>query len=284
MEIIRIPRVMQDTAGRHRLASKSIGFVPTMGALHEGHMSLVRLARAENDVAVASIFVNPLQFGPSEDFSVYPRDFEGDAEKLREAGLDILFLPDASLMYPKGFSTSVVVEGLSEKLCGAYRPGHFRGVATVVTKLLNSTSPGRAYFGQKDFQQTVIIRRAVKDLDMPVEIVVCPTAREDDGLALSSRNRYLSEAERKAATVIYRCLSEASGAIRSGIIEVRRLRDLMKGILRSEPRVSVIQYASVYDPETLDEIDQADRECLLAVAVIIGQTRLIDNMCAGPGR
>ncbi len=284
MEIIRIPRIMQDRAGGYRLQAKSIGFVPTMGALHEGHMSLVRTARAENDIVVASVFVNPLQFGPSEDFSLYPRDFEGDAQELRNAGVDILFSPDAPLMYPKGFATSIAVEGLSERLCGAYRPGHFRGVATVVTKLLNITNPQRAYFGQKDFQQTVIIRRVVKDLDMAVEIVVCPTVREEDGLAMSSRNRYLSEAERKAAAVIYRSLSEASGAIQSGIIKSERLRDLMGGILRSEPLVSHVQYCSVYDPETLDEIDRADRECLLAVAVIIGKTRLIDNMRAGPRR
>jgi len=284
VEIIRIPKVMRDAAEGYRLRAKSIGFVPTMGALHEGHMSLVRMARAENDIAVASIFVNPLQFGPSEDFSVYPRDLEGDTERLRKAGIDMLFLPEAPLMYPKGFATSVAVEGLSEKLCGAYRPGHFRGVATVVAKLLNITSPRRAYFGQKDFQQTVVIKRMVKDLDMAVEIMVCPTAREEDGLAMSSRNRYLSEAERKAAAVIYRALSETSEAITSGIIEGRILKGLMNGILRSEPLVSVVQYCSVYDPETLDEVALADRACLLAAAVMIGRTRLIDNMHAGPGR
>lgn len=278
MEIIRIPRIMQDIAGTHRLHSRTIGFVPTMGALHEGHLSLVKMAREENDITIASIYINPMQFGPSEDLSKYPRDIEGDAEKLKKEGVDILFLPDDSLMYPAGFSTCVEVEGLSEKLCGAYRPGHFKGVATVVSKLFNIVSPVRAYFGQKDFQQTAIIKRIVTDLNMGIDVVVCPTIREEDGLAMSSRNLYLNRQEREAADVIYKCLVEASDAIKSGIIEVRKLKGLMLGRLNTEPLVSEVQYCSAYDPESLGELEQIGGEALLAVALKIGNTRLIDNM------
>lgn len=284
MEIIRIPRIMQDTSRGHRLHGRRVGFVPTMGALHEGHVSLVRMAREENDIVAASIYVNPSQFGPSEDFAKYPRDFEGDAEKLRNENVDILFLPEDSQMYPKGFSTSVEVGGLSEKLCGAYRPGHFRGVATVVVKLLNIVSPGKAYFGQKDFQQTVVIKRLARDLDMGIDIIVCPTVREADGLAMSSRNRYLSQEERRAAATVHRCLKESSEAVKSGIINAKDIRDLMLNRLRSEPLVSEVQYGSVYDPETLDDLDRIEGEALLAVAVQIGNTRLIDNMLVKPGR
>lgn len=273
---------MQDTARGHRLHGRTIGFVPTMGALHEGHMSLVRMARAENDIAAVSIFINPIQFGPSEDLSRYPTDLEGDTEKLRKEDADILFLPDDSLMYPNGFSTRIEVGGLSEKLCGVYRSGHFGGVATVVAKLFNIVSPSRAYFGQKDFQQTVVIKRLAKDLDLGIEIVVCPTIREEDGLAMSSRNRYLSEGERRSATVLYRCLLEASEAINSGIIQAKNIKELMRNRLRSESLVSELQYSSVYDPETLEELERIDREVLLAVALKIGNTRLIDNMLVGP--
>lgn len=273
---------MQDTARGHRLHGRTIGFVPTMGALHEGHMSLVRMARAENDIAAVSIFINPIQFGPSEDLSRYPTDLEGDTEKLRKEDTDILFLPDNSLMYPNGFSTRIEVGGLSEKLCGVYRSGHFGGVATVVAKLFNILSPSRAYFGQKDFQQTVVIKRFAKDLDLGIEIVVCPTIREEDGLAMSSRNRYLSEDERRSATVLYRCLMEASEAIKVGIIQAKNIKELMMNRLRSEPLVSELQYSSVYDPETLEELERIDREVLLAVALKIGNTRLIDNMLVGP--
>ncbi|MBI5187736.1 MAG: pantoate--beta-alanine ligase [Nitrospirae bacterium] len=278
MEIIRIIRIMQDTSKGHLLHSRSIGFVPTMGALHEGHLSLVRRARQENDITVVSIFVNPLQFGPLEDFERYPRDIEGDTAKLREEEIDILFLPDTSLIYPEGFSTYIEVEKISEKLCGAFRPGHFRGIATVVTKLLNIVKPTRAYFGQKDYQQAVIIKRLVKDLNMDVDIVVCPTIREHDGLAMSSRNTYLNKTEREAATVIYRCLTEASDLIRSGIINGIYIKGLMHERLLKEPAVSGIDYAGVYDPETLDELLEIKGDALLAVAVKIGDTRLIDNM------
>jgi len=278
MEIIRIPRVMQDTCKRYLLKGRSIGFVPTMGALHEGHMSLVKRARMENDISAVSIFVNPAQFGPSEDLEKYPRDIDNDIKKLRGQEVDILFLPDNALMYPKGFSTYIHVDRISEKLCGSFRPGHFRGVATVVAKLLNIASPTRAYFGQKDFQQTVVIRRMAKDLDLDVEIVVCPTIREQDGLAMSSRNLYLDSEQRKAATILYRCLSHASEAVLSGANSPAKTGELMREMLGGEPLITKIEYASVYDAATLDETDRVGGEVLLAVAVRMGNVRLIDNV------
>src|SRR4030043_470399 len=192
MEIIRIPRVMQEISRKFLREAKTIGFVPTMGALHEGHLSLVRRAKQDNHVTVVSIFVNPIQFGPSEDFKKYPRNIEADMERLRKDEVDTAFMPEISSMYPEGFLTYVEVKDISEKLCGAFRPGHFRGVATVVTKLLNIVNPTKAYFGQKDFQQTIVIKQLVKDLDMDADIVVCPTLREQDGLAMRSRNAYLT--------------------------------------------------------------------------------------------
>lgn len=278
MEIIRIPRIMQDTSKGHAMRSRTIGFVPTMGALHEGHLSLVRMARQENDVTVVSIYVNPMQFGPSEDFSRYPRDLEGDAEKLKREGADILFVPDNSLMFPDNFSAHIEVKGLSERLCGQFRPGHFSGVATVVTKLFNIINPQRAYFGQKDYQQGLIIKRLVNDLNMNIEVIACPTVREADGLAMSSRNLYLSPEERNAAQVIYKALSETSKAIKSGIIEAGELKKNMRGILNSQPLVKEIQYCSLYNPETLEELGKIGREALIAVALRIGNTRLIDSM------
>jgi len=283
MEIIRIPRIMQDIARTHAMHNKTIGFVPTMGALHAGHLSLVRMAREENEITVVSIYVNPKQFSPFEDLSRYPRDTEGDAEKLTGEGIDILFLPADSLMYPDGFSTRVEVVGLSKKLCGAYRHDHFSGVATVVAKLFNLIQPAKAYFGQKDFQQTVIIKRMAKDLNMGTDIAVCPTIREEDGLAMSSRNLYLTKEERGAAPVLYTCLNEASKAIKSGIIKVKELKKLMETRLASEPLVSEIQYCSAYDPETLDELEEIDNEALLAIALKIGKTRLIDNILVAAG-
>jgi pantoate--beta-alanine ligase len=255
-----------------------------MGALHAGHIGLVRMAREENDITVVSIYVNPAQFGPAEDFSSYPRDLEGDTDSLRKAGVDVLFLPDDLHMYSRGFCTHVEVSGLSEKLCGGFRPGHFRGVATVVTKLFNIVSPTKAYFGQKDFQQALIIKRLVKDLDMAVEVVVCPTKREEDGLALSSRNRYLGKEERNAASVIFKSLKKASEAVKSGIINTASIKEIMLAALKSESCVSEIQYGSAYDPETLDEVERIDREALLAVALKVGNTRLIDNILVGPGK
>jgi pantoate--beta-alanine ligase len=277
MEIIRIPRIMQDTCKKYLLKGRSIGLVPTMGALHEGHLSLVKRARMENDISAVSIFINPTQFGPSEDLDRYPRDVENDIKKLRAQEVDILFLPDNLLMYPKGFVTYVEVTAISGKLCGAFRPGHFRGVATVVAKLLNIASPTRAYFGQKDFQQTVVIRRMAKDLDLDVQIVVCPTIREQDGLAMSSRNLYLDSRQRQAAAAIYKCLSAASEALRSGTASSAETKKIMREMLAGEPLITNIEYASVYDTDTLDEADQMQGEVLLAVAVRMGEVRLIDN-------
>ncbi|MEW6162030.1 MAG: pantoate--beta-alanine ligase [Nitrospirota bacterium] len=278
MEIIRIPKIMQGTSKRYLMEGKTIGFVPTMGALHEGHLSLARRAKQENDITVVSIFVNPIQFGPSEDFKKYPRDIEGDTEKLRREKVDIIFMPEISSMYPEVFLTYVEVEKISERLCGAFRPGHFRGVATVVTKLLNIVKPTRAYFGQKDFQQSIITKQLVKGLNMDVDIVVCPTVREQDGLAMSSRNAYLDRAQREAATVIYRCLKEASDLIKSGVIDGTYIKGLMQDRLLKEPAVSSVDYAGVYDPETMNELSEIKGDVLLAVALRIGDTRLIDNM------
>jgi pantoate--beta-alanine ligase len=278
MEIIRIPRIMLDTSKGHLLHGKTIGFVPTMGALHDGHLSLVRRAKQDNDITVVSIFINPIQFGPSEDFQKYPRDTEGDMEKLQEKEVDIIFLPEISSMYPENFLTYVEVEKISGRLCGAFRPGHFKGVATVVTKLLNTVKPSRAYFGQKDFQQAVLIKQLVKDLDMDVDIVVCPTVRERDGLAMSSRNAYLDKEQRQASTVVYKCLKEASDLMESGIIDARYIKGLMHDKLLKESSLSGVDYAGVYDPVTLDELSEIKGDALLAVAVKIGKTRLIDNM------
>jgi pantoate--beta-alanine ligase len=282
MEIIRVSKIMRDTSLGHILRGKTTGFVPTMGALHEGHMSLVKRAKQENDITVVSIFVNPIQFGPSEDFNRYPRDLYGDTKKLQIEGVDIIFMPELASMYPNGFSTYVEVEKISERLCGAFRPGHFRGVATVVTKLLNIVKPTRAYFGQKDFQQTILVKQLVKDLGMDVDIVVCPTIRELDGLAKSSRNVYLNKKQRAASTVIYKCLAEASGLIKSGIINTNHIKGVMHDILLKEPAVSEIDYAGVYDPAALDELSEIKGEALLAVAVKLGDTRLIDNMLVNP--
>lgn len=269
---------MQDVAGTHRLHGKTIGFVPTMGALHEGHLNLVKMCREENDIVVVSIYVNPAQFGPAEDLSQYPRDLDGDKGKLAKEDVDILFLPDDSVMYPRGFSTFVEVRNLSEKLCGAFRPGHFKGVATVVAKLFSIVNPVRAYFGQKDFQQTLVIKRLVRDLNGTVDVVTCPTIREADGLAMSSRNAYLGPEERKAAAVIYRALGKGAEGVKSGIIKGSALRKVMLDTLRTEPLVSEIQYCSAYDPESLDEVERINSEALLAIALKIGATRLIDNM------
>jgi len=282
MEILRIPRIAQDSCKKHLQRGRSLGFVPTMGALHEGHLSLIKRAKMENDVVIASIFVNPLQFGPSEDLDKYPRDMDEDVRKLREAEIDILFVPDNNLIYPEGFSTHIVVDALSHKLCGKFRPGHFSGVATVVAKLFNIISPTCAYFGQKDFQQTVIIKRMVKDLNFSIDIVVCPTIREQDGLALSSRNAYLESEQRKAAGILYQSLGRASEAVKSGITSGGEIRELMRKTLSSEPLISGIDYASACNPDTLEEVDEIEGDVLLAVAARIGNTRLIDNILLMP--
>lgn len=252
-----------------------VGFVPTMGALHEGHASLLRRAREECASVVASIFVNPTQFGPTEDFSKYPRDEGADLAMLESLGVDVAFVPSVEEMYPAGASTTVDVGRLGEVLEGAARPGHFRGVATVVTILLSLVRPDKAYFGQKDGQQAVVVKRLVQDLGLPLEIVVCPTVREPDGLALSSRNRYLTPDERLEAPALYRALLAVSEAAAVGERSADKLRELMRGEL-AEARLGDPDYASIADAETLDEIDQLDRPALSSLAVRFPSARLID--------
>jgi pantoate--beta-alanine ligase len=278
MEIIRINRILQDTDITSSLRGRSIGLVPTMGALHDGHLSLVRSSRMENDITVVSIFTNPTQFGPDEDFEAYPRDLDGDMEKLRNAGVDILFAPDTGQMYPEGFSTRIEMNGIFDKLCGAFRPGHMSGVATVVAKLLNIARPTRAYFGQKDYQQHLVVSRFAKDLNIPVEIVMCPTLRDQDGLAMSSRNQYLNTGQRVAAAAIYGSLSRAEETLKKGGVSINDVNRLLFDSLSSEPLITEVQYAAVYDPITLDALDEFKGRALLAVAVKLGNIRLIDNI------
>ncbi len=254
----------------------SLGLVPTMGFLHEGHLSLVRRARAENAFVAATIFVNPTQFGPSEDLARYPRDLPRDLALLQREGVDLVFAPTVAEMYPPGFSVSIDVGPVATPLEGAARPGHFRGVATVVCKLFNITAPQRAYFGQKDAQQTLVIRRMTTDLNLPVEIVICPTIREPDGLAMSSRNVYLQPEERRAATVLVRALREAQARFAAGERRGDMLRAAMHAVLNAEP-LARPEYVSVADLTDLHELDQVTSGALASLAVRIGTTRLIDN-------
>ncbi|MDA8388977.1 MAG: pantoate--beta-alanine ligase [Nitrospiraceae bacterium] len=280
METIRLPRIMQETVMRERRSGKAVGFVPTMGALHEGHLSLVRAARAENDLVAVSLFVNPAQFAPGEDFDRYPGNAGDDLEKLSSSGLaDIVFLPGKEAVYPPGFSTRVEVVGLSDRMCGRFRPGHFQAVAAIVLKLFNIVQPARAYFGQKDYQQAVVVKRMVRDLNLPVEISVCPTVRDPDGLAMSSRNVYLSPEERQAAPALYRALRAAADALEGGRRDAGGLGSLMRTVLGREPLFHGVDYISVFDPETLDELENIDRDdVLIAGAARIGGARLIDNL------
>ena len=262
---------------------QTVGLVPTMGYLHAGHMSLVQAARAQCDIVAVSIFVNPTQFGPNEDFARYPRDMERDLGLLREAGVDWVFTPTPEVMYPPGYSTYVSVESVTEPLEGAARPGHFRGVATVVAKLFNMVQPHRAYFGQKDAQQVVVVRRMVEDLNFPLEVVIVPTMREPDGLAMSSRNVYLSPEERQAALVLYRALNAAKEAWDKGERRGSLLREPMRRTLAAEP-LAQPDYVSVADPRTLQELDESGQatRALASLAVRIGKTRLIDNFLLEP--
>ena len=255
-----------------------VGFVPTMGFLHAGHLSLVQQAKAENGLAIASIFVNPTQFGPNEDFASYPRDTPRDLALLEAAGCDLVWMPSVEEIYPAGFSSYVEVEGVTAPLEGARRPGHFRGVATVVTKLFNVVQPTKAYFGQKDAQQTVVIRQFVRDLAMPVEVVIAPTIREADGLAMSSRNSYLNAEQRAAAPVLYRALTAAQTAYVAGQTDAEAIRQLMLETLAQEP-LAQIDYVSIADPRSLQELTTIDQQgALVSLAVRIGKTRLIDNL------
>ncbi len=257
-----------------------VGFVPTMGFLHEGHLSLMKRAKSENSYVVASIFVNPTQFGPNEDLTRYPKDFEGDCRKLESSGVDLLFYPDPQELYGEGFQTCVEVRDLQGPLCGASREGHFKGVATVVLKLLNIVCPSRAYFGQKDFQQLRVIQTMVRDLNVNVDVIGCPTVREPDGLAMSSRNSYLSESERKQAVCLYESMCLARQAYESGETLPTVLLAIIERRINQEPAAK-IEYARLIDHGALNDVEVADHECLFALAVRIGSTRLIDNMTLG---
>ena len=262
--------------GSHREGQR-LGFVPTMGALHEGHLSLVRAAKAKCDVVAVSIFVNPLQFGPSEDLAKYPRTFERDRDLLEKASVDILFAPAPEEMYPAGAVTYVTVEGLSEKLCGRSRPGHFRGVTTVVAKLFHIVEPDLAFFGQKDAAQSTIIRRMVRDLNLPVEIIVCPIVRETDGLAMSSRNAYLSPQERRSALVLSRSLTAVKNRFDQGERNASMLIEAGKHVLSQETGVR-LDYFEIVNPSTLDSMQELTSSALVAIAAFVGHTRLIDNI------
>jgi len=281
METIRTISWMKEKTREARQEQRIIGFVPTMGALHAGHLALVERAKKECSTVYASIFLNPAQFGPNEDLSKYPRPLEADVEKLTNARVDGLFLPSVEEIYPHGFSTYVHVEGLSERLEGKLRPGHFRGVATVVLKLFEILQPHYAYFGRKDAQQVRIIQKMVHDLNLDVELVVCPTVREADGLALSSRNAYLGAEERKAATVLYRALQAARRELGAGVRDSLELQRAMMRILGSEPRARV-DYAEIVDAETFELVVRVAKRCYAVMAVRIGTTRLIDNMLIRP--
>jgi pantoate--beta-alanine ligase len=269
---------MKATVHKFKQGNKSIGFVPTMGALHEGHLSLVRRARRENDQVVVSIFVNPLQFGPKEDYKRYPRTLKRDLELLKQERVDFVFTPSVVEMFPPGFSTHVGVPAYAQTLDGPFRPGHFRGVVTVVAKLFAIVRPTRAYFGEKDYQQCRIIDRMVQDLDIPVRVVVCPTVRESDGLAASSRNRYLSSKERDEAVKLYQALYLGRELIEQKImLDSQRLEKRLKQVLSHIPR-SRVDYISVVDPLSLEPMKRIHRPALLAAAIWIGKTRLIDNV------
>jgi pantoate--beta-alanine ligase len=255
----------------------SVGFVPTMGYLHEGHLALVKQARVENSVVVVSIFVNPTQFGPAEDFKTYPRNTERDLALLQKENTDIVFMPSAEEMYPEKFSSWVVVEKVTDRLEGSCRPGHFKGVATVVAKLFNIVEPTRAYFGQKDAQQALVIKKMAADLNMNLEVVVSPTVREKDGLAMSSRNIYLNPQERKTATILFKALTLAQKLREKGEIDAEILRQQMTALISREP-LAKIEYISIADTDTLEELSTINGQALASMAVRIGQTRLIDNI------
>jgi pantoate--beta-alanine ligase len=255
----------------------TVGFVPTMGYLHKGHLALIKQARIENPHVIVSIYVNPTQFGSGEDFGTYPRELNHDMELLREEEADIVFVPSDNEMYPPEFYTWVDVEKITERLEGASRPGHFRGVSTVVAKLFNIVHPSRAYFGQKDAQQVVVIKRMVTDLNLGIDIVVVPTVREEDGLAMSSRNIYLNPRERQAATILFKALDLARQLRRNGENDANKLRKQMTSLIKKEP-LAQIGYVSIADTETLEELNLIDGPALASLAVLIGKTRLIDNI------
>ncbi|RKX56856.1 MAG: pantoate--beta-alanine ligase [Thermotoga sp.] len=277
MVIVEKVKDMKKLSEKYLKENKTIGFVPTMGFLHEGHLSLVRRAREENDIVVVSIFVNPTQFGPNEDYESYPRDFERDVKLLKELNVDVVFYPSVEEMYPKDFSTYVEETKLSRYLCGKSRPGHFRGVCTIVTKLFNIVRPTRAYFGQKDAQQFRVIKRMVRDLNMDVELVECPIVREHDGLAMSSRNIYLSGDERAQALALYNSLKLAENLIKSGERDAEVVKNAMKEFLFRYDKVK-IDYVEIVDEETLEPVKHIEGKVIVAIACWVGKARLIDNV------
>lgn len=279
--IIETVKELREYLAGQRAAGKTVGFVPTMGFLHEGHLSLIREAKAENDVVVVSDFVNPTQFGPNEDFESYPRNIERDTELALSAGADVIFYPSVSEMYPPGSSTYVEVEGnITRVLCGASRPTHFRGVTTVVNKLFNIVEPNKAYFGQKDAQQVAVLTKMVKDLHMDIELIICPIVREPDGLAMSSRNTYLSAEERKQAVILNQALKKAKNAFANGEKDVVKLTGIITDKINEMP-LAVIDYVSILDFPSLKPIITIEKDALAAVAVKFGKTRLIDNEILG---
>ncbi len=273
---MRIARTIAEMKALRMKSLGSVGFVPTMGYLHDGHLALVKQARDENSVVVASIFVNPTQFGPTEDFKAYPRDTERDLAMLRKEKTDIVFMPSADDMYPEGFNSWIEVEKITDRLEGSCRPGHFKGVTTVVAKLFNIVEPTRAYFGQKDAQQALVIKKMVADLNMNLEVIVAPTVREGDGLAMSSRNVYLNPQERQAATVLFKALTLARNMYEKGELNAETISQKMTALINKEP-LAKIEYVSIADAETLEELTEIDKPALSSLAVRFGKTRLIDN-------
>lgn len=280
MKVIKTAAEMQQHCRDIRESGRTIAFIPTMGFFHEGHLELMRVGRKTADRTVISIFVNPIQFGPNEDFEAYPRDTAGDLAKADEVGVDTAFLPPVEEIYPKGFQTKVSVNGLTRFLCGASRPGHFDGVTTVVAKLFHLTLPHYAVFGRKDFQQLTVIRRMVKDLDMGIEVIGVPTYREPDGLAMSSRNSYLNPEERKSALCLKESLDLSGTLVEGGEKDSRRILKAVNDLILSHPYTD-IDYTHICDPMTLEDVDKIEGESLLALAVKVGKTRLIDNRLLG---
>lgn len=281
MRVVRTIPEARAAIAELRGHTRCLGLVPTMGALHQGHLSLVRAARAACDAVVATIFVNPKQFGPNEDFAKYPRTFDADCALLEAEGVDLVFAPEASEMYPEGSSTVVEVEGISDRLDGESRPGHFRGVTTVVAKLFSIVAPDKAFFGQKDAAQVANLRRLVRDLNFPLEIVVCPIVRDPDGLALSSRNRYLSSEDRRQALVLSRVLRRIEGRIAAGVLDSATLLETGLAVLAEEPEVR-LDYLRIVDPDTLEDHTDVHQGALIAIAAWVGPARLIDNVLIPP--
>lgn len=281
MEVINKIEEMKKKSEEFKKEGQKIGFVPTMGYLHEGHLALVRKAKELSDKVVVSIFVNPLQFGPREDFKEYPRDLERDFTLLEKEGVDVVFVPDEEEMYPKDFQTYVEVTKLTERLCGAFRPGHFKGVTTVVLKLFNIVKPDIAIFGEKDYQQLLVIKQMVKDLNLDVEIVPCPTVREPDGLAMSSRNIYLSPKERESALSLYKALNLAEKMVKDGEKDPEKIKKSMIEFINMHPYI-IVQYIEIVDPQTLEPVEVIDKPVLCAIAAFVGKARLIDNKIISP--